>query len=68
MAFFFFPLMCEDWGEGLIKHSKPVFFVCVFSKWRLAGEDPFHSLPQDQSTVAQQVEMTADEHSLTSCM
>ena len=67
-GFFFFPLMCEDWGEGLIKHSKPVFFVCVFSKWRLAGEDPFHSLPQDQSTVAQQVEMTADEHSLTSCM
>ena len=28
----------------------------------------FHSLGQDQSTVAQRVEMTMDEHFLTCCM
>ena len=36
-----------------------------FLKWRLARAHKFHSLGQDQSTVAQRAETTVTEFSLT---
>ena len=47
------------------------FIPCLhffFLKWRLAHMHYFHSLCEDQSTVAQWVEMTVAECSMTSCM
>ena len=42
-------------------------FFPSFLKWRLAYGYYFHSLGQDQSTVAQRAETTVTECSLTSC-
>ena len=46
-----FFLLCEDFGT-MFDNSVPAcaFF---FFKWRLAHTNEFHSLDQDQSTVAQ---------------
>ena len=68
-------LACEDFGR-MFDHS---FLGCAFSfflsfflfflfflKLRLARAHYFHSLSQDQSTVAQQAETTVAECSLTS--
>ena len=46
-------------------HSPPALF---FFKWRLAQTYLFHSLGQDQSTVAQRAEMTVTKCSLMSCV
>ena len=43
-------------------------FVVVVLRWRLGHAHQCHSLGQDQSTVAQQTEMTVTKCSLTSCM
>ena len=47
-------------------HSPPVLFFFFNLKWRLARANSFHSLGQDQSTVAQRSETTVAECSLTS--
>ena len=44
----------------------PLFFF--FLKWRLARAHLFHSLGQDQSTVAQRAKTTVTETFLTSCV
>ena len=44
------------------------FFFFLFLKWRLGCAHYFHSLGQDQSTVAHQAETTVAECSLTSCV
>ena len=44
-----------------------VFFFFFFLKWRLVQAHLFHSLCQDQSTVAQQAETTVAKCSPTSC-
>ena len=51
-------------GEGY--HSIPACAFFFFLKWRLVRAYEFHSLYQDQSTVARRAEMTAAEYSLTS--
>ena len=44
-------------------------FVCLFVlKWRLARTHEFHSLGQDQSTVAKRAETTVAECSQASCV
>ena len=45
-----------------------LFVLFCFFKWRLARAIEFHSLGQDQSTVAQRAETTMAERSLTSCV
>ena len=55
-------LACEDFGEGSVSHSLLDFF---FLRWRLAHDAcQFHSLGQDQSTVAQRAEVSVDKCSL----
>ena len=46
--------------------SFPACTFFFFLKWRLAHAHQFHSLGQDQSTVAQRAETTVTECSLTS--
>ena len=66
-------LACEDFGR-MFDHSflgcafffLYFFFFFFFLKLRLARAHYFHSLSQDQSTVAQQAETTVAECSLTS--
>ena len=55
------------WGERSTVHSLPALFFFFF-KLRLARAHYFHSLGQDQSTVAQPTETTVTECSLTSCV
>ena len=62
-----FSLHARILGECSTIHSPPVLFF-FFSKWRLARVNYFHSVGQDQSTVAQRVETTVTERYLTSCM
>ena len=66
-----FFLMCEDFGR-MFNNSFPArtffLFFFFFLKWRLACAHLFHSLGQDQSTVAQRAETTVTEHSLISCV
>ena len=50
-------------GECSAIYSPSAFFF--FIKWRLARAHSFHSLGQDQSTVAQEAEMTVAKCSLT---
>ena len=50
-------------GKCSTVHPPPALF---FLKWRLARVHWFHSLGQDQSTVAQRVETTVAECALTS--
>ena len=54
-----FSLRTRIWGK--IVNPIPacaLFFLFFFLKWRSACTHQFHSLSQDQSTVAQQAEMT----------
>ena len=56
-------------GECSTIHSPPAFLlIFFFFKWTLARTHKFHSLGQDQSTVAQRTETTVTECSLTSCV
>ena len=57
---FFFTF--EDFGR-MFNNSFPA--CTFFLKWRLAHANKFHSLGQDQSTVAQRAETTVTECSLT---
>ena len=50
----------------MFDHSFPE--CAFFLKWRLARAQKFHSLCQDQSTVAQRAETTVAKCSLTSCV
>ena len=50
--------------EGLTIYSSPVLFF----KWKAARAHQFHSLAQDQPTVAQRTETTVAEGFLTSCV
>ena len=63
-----FFLACKDFGT-MFDHSFP---ACAFFLFllicRLARTPSFHSLGQDQSTVAQKAEMTATECSQMSCV
>ena len=43
-------------------------FFLIFLKWRLVRAHWFHSLGQDQSTMAKRAETTVTECSLTSCV
>ena len=52
--------------EGLKNNYQPA--LSFFSKRRSAHMYQFHSFGQDQSTVAQQGEMTMDEWSIMSCV
>ena len=52
--------------EGLTNHFPPEPFF--FLKKRSAHRHEFHSLGQDQSTVAKRAKMTVTERSLTSCV
>ena len=52
-------------GRRFDVHSMPVPF---FLKSRSVRAHQFHVLGQDQSTVAEQAEMTVAKCSLTSCM
>ena len=61
-----FPRVQGFWGECSTIHSPPALFFFCFLKWRLARTLLFHSLGQDQSTVAKQAETTVTECFLTS--
>ena len=58
--------------QGFLENVQPFTprpcLFCFFLKWRLARAHKFQSLCKDQSTVAQQAEMTVAECSLTSCV
>ena len=54
------------WGECSTIYSPPALFF--FFLWRLARANLFHSIGQDQSTVAQRAETIVTEFSLTSCV
>ena len=59
---------CKDLGR-MFNHLFPTcasFLSFFFPKWRLAHVHYFHSLCQDQSTVAQRAETTVAECFLTS--
>ena len=63
-----FFLAGEDFGR-MFNHSFPVcifFFFFVSGNYR--AHTDFHSLCQDQSTVAQFAETTVADYSLTSCV
>ena len=67
-------LSCEDFGK-MFDHSFLAGVFCLFVclsvrvKWRLARTHRFNQfLCEDQSTLAQRVETTVVECSLTSCM
>ena len=61
-------LACEDVGR-MFQHSILAYvFYFFFPKWRLARAHLFHSLGQDQSTLAQRAETTVAECSLTCCV
>ena len=51
----------EDLGK-MFDHSFPACAFFFFFKWRLGRAHKFHSLCQDQSTVAQRVETTVAEY------
>ena len=51
--------------SALLLFSSSFFF---FLAWRSTHAHQFHSLGQDQSTVAKRAETTAAEHSLVSCV
>ena len=70
-----FSSLAKILGEGSMIHSLPALFVVVVAvflfflfKWRLARAHAFHSLCQDQSTVAQRAGTTVAESSMTSCV
>ena len=51
-----FTSLARIWGKCSTIHSSPQLFFFLFLKWRLACAHQFHSLHQDQSTVAQGAE------------
>ena len=54
-----------------VAFSPPAFFFFFWgggAKWKLARAHKFHSVGQDQSTMAQRAETTVAECSLTSCV
>ena len=53
-----FFLISEDLGRMFDNSFSPTLFCLFVLKWRLACACYFHSLSQDQSTVAQQAEMS----------
>ena len=56
VAFFW---LARIWGEYSTVHSLPALFCFLFFwKWRLTCAHEFHSLCQDQSTVAQRAQTT----------
>ena len=61
-------------GNCSIIHSPSALFVVVVVvvaavvEWRVGRAHQFHSLGQDQSTVAQRTETIVAECSLTSCL
>ena len=61
-----FFLLCEDFGRIFHNSFTACALFLFFLKWRLACTNWFHSLGQDQSTVAQRAETTMTECSLTS--
>ena len=65
LAVIAFSLCARILGECLTIHTP---FALFKKKWRLAHANLFHSLGQDQSTVAQRAEMTVTECSLMSCL
>ena len=58
------------WINTHLCFSVVVVFVCVFCLFlvEISSRTQIHSLNQDQSKMAKQVETTADERSLTSCV
>ena len=65
---FFLNLAVGDSGEvqGMTPRLRIFFFF--FLMWRSARVHLFHSVGQDQSTMASRAKTTIDEHSLTSCV
>ena len=61
-----FFLMCKDLGRMFDDSFPACAFLNSILKWRLARANWFHSLCQNQSTVAQWAETTVTECSLTS--
>ena len=62
-----FPRLRGFWEKvGTFHHRLRLFFVLF--KERLARAHLFHTLCQDQYSVAQRAETTVAEHSLTSCV
>ena len=64
----FFPSLERILGECTTIHSLPMLFLLFFFRWRLTCTCSFHSIGQNQSTVAQRAEMTVAKCSLTSCV
>ena len=59
-----FSSLARSLGECSAIHSPSALFI--FLKWRLVRAHLFHTLGQDQSTVAQRAETRIAERSLTS--
>ena len=60
-------VVCKVWW-WLWSFIPCLCFFFFFLKWRLPSIHTFHSVCQDQSTVAQQTEMTVANCSLLSCV
>ena len=58
-----FSSLAKDFGRTVDRLFPACAFFFFFLKWRLARAHVFHSLYQNQSTMAQRAEMT-----LTSCV
>ena len=63
-----FFLACEEFWRMFDNSLPACAFLLFFLKWRLTRAHYFHSLGQDQSTVAQQAETTVTECSPPSCV
>ena len=61
-----FPRLREFWEN--VQPFIPRLLFFFFLKWTLARTHQFHSLGQDQSTVAQPAETAVAQCSLTSCV
>ena len=63
---FFFARLREFWENvgPLIPHLRFILFIYLL-KMKISSRTLFHSLGQDQSTVAQRAKTTVAEYSLT---
>ena len=61
-------LACEDFGRMFDSSFPACTFFWLLFKVEISSHTQFHSLDQDQSTVAQQAETTVTKCSLMSCM